>query len=157
MDTVPRAMRHVRRTAPLRAALRAPTLRGLTSRLALGAPLVGVARTAPEAASCLWQPRRGAKRKAKGKRGGKQRQQRQEQGQVTEPEADADGDELEDFSLDESELKMEAALEYLESRFAALQTGRAAPALVEGVSVLAYEGAPAIPLPQLGTITVRDP
>ena len=59
--------------------------------------------------------------------------------------------------LDESELKMEAALEYLEARFAALQTGRAAPALVEGVSVLAYEGAPAIPLPQLGTITVRDP
>ena len=152
-------MRHVRRTAPLRAALRAPTLRGLTSG-GLGATFVGVARTAPEAASCLWQPRRGAKRKAKGKRGGRQqRQQRQEQEQeqVPEPEADADEDELEDFSLDESELKMEAALEYLEARFAALQTGRAAPALVEGVSVLAYEGAPAIPLPQLGTITVRDP
>ena len=91
------AMRHVRRTAPLRAALRAPTLRGLTSGLGLGATFVGAARTAPEAASCLWQPRRGAKRKAKGKRGGKQRQQRQEQGQVTEPEADADGDELEDY------------------------------------------------------------
>jgi len=153
-------MRHVRRTAPLRAALRAPTLRGLTSGLGLGATFVGAARTAPEAASCLWQPRRGAKRKAKGKRGGRQqRQQRQEQEQeqVPEPEADADEDELEDFSLDESELKMEAALEYLEARFAALQTGRAAPALVEGVSVLAYEGAPAIPLPQLGTITVRDP
>jgi ribosome recycling factor len=31
------------------------------------------------------------------------------------------------------------------------------PSLLEGIKVPAYEGAPAMPLPQLGTIGVRDP
>ena len=57
----------------------------------------------------------------------------------------------------EAELKVEAALEYLAGRYSSLQTGRAAPALIEGVGVNAYEGAPAMLLPQLANITVRDP
>eukprot|EP01050_Picozoa_sp_SAG11_P017107 SAG11_NODE_2425_length_3378_cov_2.513118_1_plen_202_part_00 len=38
-----------------------------------------------------------------------------------------------------------------------VQTGRAVPALIETISVLAYEGSAAIPLNQLGTVSVRDP
>ena len=103
-------------------------------------------------ASTLWQPRRGAKRRSKKA----QKQAAQEVAQ-DEPSDEGGDDEIEEFDIMEAELKIEAALEYLVGRYASLQTGRAAPALIEGVSVNAYEGAPAMPLPQLANITVRDP
>lgn len=119
-----------------------------------------LARSAEDAAaSHLWQPRRGLAKKAKkGKKAAKAAAT-----QADEDEGDddagsaADEEELVEFDIDEAELKLDAALEFLEGRYASLQTGRAAPALIEGVSVNAYEGAPAMPLPQLGSITVRDP
>ena len=124
-------------------------------------PRWGLARAASAedaVASSLWQPRRGLARK-RSKKASKAAAT-----QADEDEADdeggageADEEELADFDIDEAELKLDAALEFLAGRYASLQTGRAAPALIEGVSVNAYEGAPAMPLPQLGSITVRDP
>jgi ribosome recycling factor len=110
--------------------------------------------TTDTAASQLWQPRRGAKRRSK--------KERKEVGQATEQEqehedAGQDEEEIPEFDSMEAELKVEAALEYLAGRYSSLQTGRAAPALIEGVGVNAYEGAPAMLLPQLANITVRDP
>lgn len=107
-------------------------------------------KTTDEAASRLWQPRRGAKRRSK--------KAQKEAAQVAVQESEDDNDaEVEEFDIFEAELKIEAAVEYLAGRYASLQTGRAAPALIEGVSVNAYEGAPAMPLTQLANITVRDP
>jgi len=105
-----------------------------------------------EAASRLWQPRRGAKRRSK--KGRKEAPQAVEQ---EDGDEDHDDDEVPEFDVMEAELKINTALEYLAGRYASLQTGRAAPALIEGVVVNAYEGAPAMPLPQLANITVRDP
>ena len=105
-----------------------------------------------EAASRLWQPRRGAKRRSK--KGRKEAPQAVEQ---EDGDEDQDDDEVPEFDVMEAELKINTALEYLAGRYASLQTGRAAPALIEGVIVNAYEGAPAMPLPQLANITVRDP
>ena len=107
-------------------------------------------------ASQLWQPRRGAKRRSKKER--KEADQATEQEQKQEHEdAGQDEEEIPEFDSMEAELKVQAALEYLAGRYSSLQTGRAAPALIEGVSVNAYEGAPAMLLPQLANITVRDP
>ena len=47
----------------------------------------------------------------------------------------ASEEEIPEFDSMEAELKVEAALEYLAGRYSSLQTGRAAPALIEGVGV----------------------
>ena len=96
----------------------------------------------------FWQQRRWLAKRGR-------RKAKEEQG-IAAGAAEPDGAEDQEWSFDDLELATEAALEFLQGRMGALQTGRAVPALLESVSVEAYPGAPAMPLPQLGTISVRD-
>ena len=56
--------------------------------------------------------------------------------------------------LEETELKMDSAIENMEKRFTNVRAGRANPAILDGVMV-SYYGAPT-PLKQLATISVPE-
>ena len=56
--------------------------------------------------------------------------------------------------LEETELKMDNAIENMEKRFTNVRAGRANPAILDGVMVL-YYGAPT-PLKQLATISIPE-
>lgn len=58
------------------------------------------------------------------------------------------------FSTDEYELKMDTALEHFESELSKIRTGRAHPAMLEGIKVEVY-GAQ-MPLNQVANITVPE-
>ncbi|MEQ9308088.1 MAG: ribosome recycling factor [Balneolaceae bacterium] len=57
--------------------------------------------------------------------------------------------------IDEADMKMDDAVQYLKSEFSHIRTGKANPALISGVKV-EYYGAQT-PLQQLGNITVPEP
>lgn len=59
--------------------------------------------------------------------------------------------------LDQARRDFEGALEVLRGDLMTVKTGRAKPALVEGVLVEAYEGQPRLPLLELASITSPDP
>ncbi len=63
-------------------------------------------------------------------------------------------DELQEI-IDEADMKMDDAVQYLKSEFSHIRTGKANPALISGVKV-EYYGAQT-PLQQLGNITVPEP
>lgn len=58
------------------------------------------------------------------------------------------------FSTDEYELKMDSALEHLESELGKIRTGRAHPAMLDGIKVEAY--GTAMPLNQVANITAPE-
>lgn len=62
--------------------------------------------------------------------------------------------ELQDI-IDEADLKMDEAISYLKSEFSHIRTGKANPALIEGVKVDYYGSQ--TPLQQLANITVPEP
>ncbi|GAB5407756.1 MAG: ribosome recycling factor [Balneolaceae bacterium] len=62
-------------------------------------------------------------------------------------------DELQEI-IDEADMKMDDAVQYLKSEFSHIRTGKANPALISGVKV-EYYGAQT-PLQQLGNITVPE-
>ncbi len=63
-------------------------------------------------------------------------------------------EELQDI-IDEADMKMDDAVQYLKSEFSHIRTGKANPALISGVKV-EYYGAQT-PLQQLANITVPEP
>tara|TARA_R110000868_G_scaffold235273_2_gene489025 strand:+ start:11313 stop:11882 length:570 start_codon:yes stop_codon:yes gene_type:complete len=63
-------------------------------------------------------------------------------------------DELQEI-IDEADMKMDDAFQYLKSEFSHIRTGKANPALISGVKV-EYYGAQT-PLQQLGNISVPEP
>lgn len=58
------------------------------------------------------------------------------------------------FSTDEYELKMSSALEHLESELSKIRTGRAHPAMLDGIKVVAY--GTSMPLNQVANITAPE-
>jgi len=58
--------------------------------------------------------------------------------------------------INEARKKMENVLEVVRRDFASVRTGRAMPSLIEGVEIAAYEGAPAMRLLELATISAPD-
>ena len=58
------------------------------------------------------------------------------------------------FSTDEYELKMSSALEHLESELSKIRTGRAHPAMLDGIKVEAY--GTSMPLNQVANVTAPE-
>jgi ribosome recycling factor len=84
--------------------------------------------------------------------------QKQEQKQAPDDAAsEDDGEDVPQFRIEEHTNKLTKATEALGRKFNALQLGRAVPALIEDISVMAYEGAGTNPIKQLGTVLVKDP
>lgn len=63
------------------------------------------------------------------------------------------GEELKDI-IDEADMKMDDAIQYLKSEFSHIRTGKASPALIDGVRVEYYGSQ--TPLQQLANITVPE-
>lgn len=60
------------------------------------------------------------------------------------------------MDLSTTQLKMSKAINFLKSDLVSIHTGRATPALIENVEIIAYGGTQKMKLEELGTITVLD-
>lgn len=118
----------------------------------LSAPLAAAARV-PAAAAALEAARRGYAKGNKAKKGGNKAEAEAEEG------GGAGGAGGAASSVEEvlagADDAMAAAMDALAGRLGRVRTGRAAPGLVEHVTVKAY-GDEALPLKALGTVTARD-
>ena len=62
-----------------------------------------------------------------------------------------------DQIVNETRQKMQKVLEVLRTDLGTVRTGRAAPSLVENISVLVYGGSTRLKIMELATIAVSDP
>ena len=60
------------------------------------------------------------------------------------------------MNINEHKDKFEGVIEHLNNDLTSLRTNRATPALIENIPVVAYEGSEALPLQQLGSISVPE-